>query len=336
MNADTGFLQDLIGYMISGVNNDFTRGDGKGIGTIVPLFPGGVDDAVAAAADQLNIIEFQMLFQNIRQRSVFKANADLALFPLDNEHINIFEDIGMDREFVMIHHGEHRIKMHKSTLFWYIESQNFLKITLFGKEIFGEFFNGAFMGALGNPNGYRGPVEDQDIAAFQRGIFFSIIPYFCIFIKGVMGKNVISENRFPSACLRKHFMDGHAVPYRSEGISRKIKVGHGIHHKGIITAHMADKVAQCVSLKLFHIGFTHPRHHPVDHVSRGKGGKIFGHDLRFPCGGEIRLLQHIVNKALLCFFIHNGLFHQIFQINDFGAVLSEQGGKSVVLLSGDF
>ena len=60
MNADTGFLQDLIGYMISGVNNDFTRGDGKGIGTIVPLFTGGVDDAVAAAADQLNIIEFQM------------------------------------------------------------------------------------------------------------------------------------------------------------------------------------------------------------------------------------------------------------------------------------
>ena len=151
-----------------------------------------------------------------------------------------------------------------------------------------------------------------------------------------MGKNVIGENGFSPTGFRKHLMNRHTVPYRSKGVSRKIEIGHGVHHKGIFTADMADKIAECMPLKLFHIGFPHPGHHLVDHITGGKGRKIFGHDLRFSGSGEVRLPQYIVNKVLFHLFVHDGFLHQILQINNFRPVFPEKRGKGIVFLPGDF
>ena len=61
----------------------------------------------------------------------------------------------MNGKFSMIHHCKNSIQMHKGTLFWNVNGQDFLKVCLFGQHLLGKFLNGIFMGALRNADGNR-------------------------------------------------------------------------------------------------------------------------------------------------------------------------------------
>ena len=95
------------------------------------------------------------------------GDVDFVVFvSFDYKHVHIPHDVWMNGEFVIVHHGEYRIQMHKGTLFWDIDGQNFFEGAFFGQYLFCKSFDGIFVGTLRNTDGDGFFVQYKNIAAF--------------------------------------------------------------------------------------------------------------------------------------------------------------------------
>ena len=152
MHLDPRLLQGAVGHIVPRVDHHLPRADGQGVAAVVPLLPGRVYLAAPAALDQRHVVQAQVLLQNVLQTAVLLGDLHLlVLVQLHHEHRDAGENVGVHRELVPVHHGEHRVQVHEGPALGNVEGQDLLELRSgIGQDGLRQSVDGVPLRPLGN------------------------------------------------------------------------------------------------------------------------------------------------------------------------------------------
>ena len=320
--------EQLVGHRVPVVGDHLARGNGKGVGAVIPLLPCRVDDISAAAGDQGDVVQSQMIHENVAQICPFLMDHQMAVAAFfQYKDLHAAPNVGVYGEFVRVHHGEHGVQMHKAAGLGNVDGQNLLK-TCF-QQLLCQYLDGERLCALRNTHRSHLRTEDQNVAALQRMLQRPGIKPLYVLITGMIPENIISKESLPVSGLAVHPVQGDAAADTGEGIPGEIQVWHGINDEGIVAFQIVRQIFLAVSVDL---RFPDTGHHLQHHVSGGKVHKIVHHPpdpLFAPDAGILQIVQY---KLLPQIVAAKGLCGEILQIDHLYPLLCQQLGKPVMLL----
>ncbi len=336
-HLDAVVAQDGVGHVVALVDDDLAGGDAQGVGAVVPLLPGGGDQIVASAVDQLHVLRAGIQLQDVLQVGVYPFDGQLlrGVAGGDLIHRQRSDDGRMDGVLVHVDLGKHGVQVHESPAGGDLEGQDGADLHLrIGKQVPGRLLDGVRSGALGDADGQRILRQVQHVAALDAGEGGAVIvPLDQAREVRMIAEDVVGVDRLPAAGGEAHLIEQDPRSHGREGIPGEIQVGHGIHHQ-IVRGR--DHVLQGARGDVAHLPHGDALHGLLHQGLPLEVLQQVVADLILPLlRADVALLHPLVQKGLRHLRVQlQHLGHQVLQIDHLGAVVPQDPGEGVVLLPG--
>ena len=230
-----GFVRDFVAFIC---DHDARR-DGKRVGPVVPLFSRGFGGVSATGFDAANPVDLKVFFEAVGEVPGLGDASKLSVFfEIELPYSYVFLDAWIDRERVLVHHGENGIQVHVCPLFWDVDGEDFLNADGGGESAADGLYRSG-RAALADADGDAVFAEDQKIPAFddvRAAVFdFAAENDLNTLEKRVVLENVLREEGFALSGKEAHGAQNSAVSDEEGRISLKIKIWQGAQEKRRVT-----------------------------------------------------------------------------------------------------
>ena len=228
--------------------------------------------------------------------------------------------------------------MHEGAAGGDVEGQNGTDLGLgILEQVAGSSLNGVGRGTLRDTDGQGVSGQVQHVAALDVGVEITVIVTGDEALEiGMIFEDVIRIDGLTAAGGETHLVQEHAGAHGSEGIAGEVQVGHGIHDQVISGG---DHILQGVSGNLVaHLLQGDAFHGLLDQGLALEVAAQVVVQLVLPfLGLDVALRQPLIQEGLDQFGMQlQDVGHQVLEVNNLGAVVTQDLRKRVMLLLSNF